>query len=313
MSIGIHALSSEAITKAEKIIGSEKELARKIGVCKQKLNSWKLRSLIPYHMAVAIFITTKYRVDIDELRPDLKSFTKRFRKSIVDNFCIEHDTQRLAINIDAINVTCCRQDFGDMENLKTSILKIGLVHPIKVNFAMELVDGERRLRAFRDLSKNSIPVALCECKHPIIGRIIEDLYRKPHSAEETRFIAEKVSSIDKHLESLYRNLYASEENIMAQITVATKEVLQSYQLLQAEQESHLPLRVAFLGLLNCCDKNGVFCWQPRHLKLKILPYEEVDFATVLEVLVERDFIGKHEEKGKSYGYVLPQTLLSNWV
>lgn len=99
---------------------------------------------------------------------------------------------------------------------------------------------------------------------------------------------------------------------MTQITVTAAMVLQNYQLLKAEQERRLPLRLALLGLLNCCDKNGVFYWRPQQLKLRILPYEEIDFTKVLEALVESRFIGKYVEQGQVYGFVL-QTVLANWV
>jgi hypothetical protein len=83
-------------------------------------------------------------------------------------------------------------------------------------------------------------------------------------------------------------------------------ILQNYQLFRAEQDCKLPLKLSLIGLRGCSDEHGLFHWLPRHLKLKVLPYdEEVDFEKVLNVLMEQGFIGKHEEQGKIYGYVLP--------
>jgi len=88
-------------------------------------------------------------------------------------------------------------------------------------------------------------------------------------------------------------------------------IFQNYQLFKAEQECKLPLRLALIGLLNCCDENKVFGWQPRYLKIKILPFKEIDINQVLEVLVKHNFIGKHKKQGRTYGYVLSTVLFIN--
>lgn len=74
-------------------------------------------------------------------------------------------------------------------------------------------------------------------------------------------------------------------------------------LFDAEQESGLPLRVAFAGLWTQCDREGRFAWEPRELKTDILPYDEVDFSRVLDALATRGFIVKYASGGKQYGYV----------
>jgi hypothetical protein len=44
-------------------------------------------------------------------------------------------------------------------------------------------------------------------------------------------------------------------------------------LFDAEMEERLPLRVAFIALFTCCDREGRFRWQPRRLKLHMLSFE----------------------------------------
>jgi hypothetical protein len=83
------------------------------------------------------------------------------------------------------------------------------------------------------------------------------------------------------------------------------ELMQYYQLYEAEQDYKLPLRLAFIGLLGCCNEDWVFQWRPRHLKVCALPYDDVDFEKVLEALIEREFITKCEVQGKPYGSILP--------
>lgn len=59
-----------------------------------------------------------------------------------------------SVFIDDINVgERRREDFGDIEGLAESIGKYGLFHPIIVDGANNLVAGERRLRACRDILK----------------------------------------------------------------------------------------------------------------------------------------------------------------
>jgi hypothetical protein len=74
-------------------------------------------------------------------------------------------------------------------------------------------------------------------------------------------------------------------------------------LYDAEVKAGVPVRLGFIGLWTCCDKNGRFEWKPRQLKLKALPYDEIDFNKVLEALVETDSIRKYEVDGKQYGYI----------
>ncbi len=77
-----------AIDKAAKAIGSEKALAAKIGVSRQRLNYWKLNTKLPYDKAVAIYVATEGLVELTELRPDLKSLTRNFERIILNKSVI---------------------------------------------------------------------------------------------------------------------------------------------------------------------------------------------------------------------------------
>ena len=63
----------------------------------------------------------------------------------------------------------------------------------------------------------------------------------------------------------------------------------------------MPIRVAFAGLWTRCDREGRFQWRPRQLKVQILPYDNADFARVLDALATRGFIVKYEVAGEVYG------------
>jgi len=74
-------------------------------------------------------------------------------------------------------------------------------------------------------------------------------------------------------------------------------------LYDAELGCGLPLRLAFSGLWTQADRRGVFAWKPRELKLAVLPYDPVDFATVLQALEQAGFIRRYESGGRQYGLI----------
>lgn len=74
-------------------------------------------------------------------------------------------------------------------------------------------------------------------------------------------------------------------------------------LFDAEKDCGLPLRLAFVGLWTCCDRDGRFEWRPRPLKTHIMPYDDVDFSRVLDALATRGFVVKYASDGKEYGCI----------
>jgi len=74
-------------------------------------------------------------------------------------------------------------------------------------------------------------------------------------------------------------------------------------LYDLEQSSGLPVRLGLAGLWVCSDRDGLFEWQPRRLKIEIFPYDDLDFGKVLDALLEGGFIQKYEVDGKLYGCI----------
>ena len=56
-------------------------------------------------------------------------------------------------------------------------------------------------------------------------------------------------------------------------------------LYQLEQRTRLPIRISFEGLWAVADREGRFRWRAHEIKLDVLPYDEVDFAVILEELM----------------------------
>ncbi len=61
--------------------------------------------------------------------------------------------------------------------------------------------------------------------------------------------------------------------------------------------------VFFAGLWTVADKNGVFEWKPRHLKLDICPFMDYDPQETLEALQQAGFVTWFEADGRPYGIV----------
>jgi hypothetical protein len=75
------------------------------------------------------------------------------------------------------------------------------------------------------------------------------------------------------------------------------------ELYDLEQETGLPIRLAYAGLWTQADREGRFRWRPRELKTQILPYDEVDFSRVLDALSGRAFITRYQVGGQDYGVI----------
>ena len=90
---------------------------------------------------------------------------------------------------------------------------------------------------------------------------------------------------------------------MSRIRTVKPDFFRHLPLFEAEEKYCLPLRIAFVGLFTCCDRRGRFVWQPRRLKVDILPYDDVDINEVLNALVESGFIKAYEVEGIVYGCI----------
>lgn len=90
---------------------------------------------------------------------------------------------------------------------------------------------------------------------------------------------------------------------MSRIRTVKPELFRHEQLFDAELESGLPLRLAFIGLFTVADCEGRFRWKPRTLKLDVLPHDVVDFAAVLNALEQHGFIKSYTVDGERYGCI----------
>ncbi|TCG08359.1 hypothetical protein BZM27_12550 [Paraburkholderia steynii] len=83
------------------------------------------------------------------------------------------------------------------------------------------------------------------------------------------------------------------ETIMSRIRTVKPELFAHEELYDAEKETGLPLRLAFIGLFTVADREGRFRYKPRTLKKDVMPYDEVDFERVLDALITRGFLVRY--------------------
>ena len=72
--------------------------------------------------------------------------------------------------------------------------------------------------------------------------------------------------------------------------------------IEAQHGGCYPMLV-YAGLWGHCDKNGTFPWQPRQLKLDILPFLPFNMEQSLQVLEGAGFVKKWEALGKQWGSI----------
>ena len=90
---------------------------------------------------------------------------------------------------------------------------------------------------------------------------------------------------------------------MARIRTIKPEFFKNLKLYELEEETKLPVRVAFAGLWTVADREGRFVWVPRQLKIDCLPYDDVDFSRVLHALTTRGFIKKYVVNNEEFGVI----------
>lgn len=102
------------------------------------------------------------------------------------------------IPIESIIITDrTRKDFGDIESLAESISAVGLLQPIVINENNELIDGQRRIKAYIQLGRREIPCCRVNLKEIILGEFHANSNRKELTTSERVVIS-------KALEEFFR-------------------------------------------------------------------------------------------------------------
>ena len=90
-----------------------------------------------------------------------------------------------SISIDSIIVTGrTRKDLGDINALAESISSVGLMQPIVINENNELIDGQRRIMAYKLLGITEIPCYIVSLEQIVLGEFHANSNRKDFTSSE---------------------------------------------------------------------------------------------------------------------------------
>ena len=87
-----------------------------------------------------------------------------------------------------------RKDMGDLTSLEKSIHKLGLLHPIVISENNELIAGQRRLIACKNLDWKEVPVTICNFSDQKQGEFDENRERMDFTVSEIRDIYDYVKN-----------------------------------------------------------------------------------------------------------------------
>ena len=90
-----------------------------------------------------------------------------------------------------------RRDYGDIGALARNIEFIGLLHPVVITPDGRLIAGARRIRAFKELGRDKIPVTVVDIEKIALGEYAENVERKDFTYAEAVKIWRAVRSIEE--------------------------------------------------------------------------------------------------------------------
>ena len=95
-----------------------------------------------------------------------------------------------------------RKDFGNINSLAESISSVGLLQPIVINENNELIDGERRIKAYVRLERKQIPYYRVNLEAIILGELHANSNRKDLTTTERVNIS---NAVEKYLREKSRS------------------------------------------------------------------------------------------------------------
>jgi len=204
-----------------------------------------------------------------------------------------------------------RKDIGDVSKLAQTIDKIGLLQPIGVNSNNELVFGERRLEAWKEVNGDE-PIPIRRVDNPL-AELIENVVRKNMTWQEE---AKAIKKIHKELceepslgnnngqehnpDGTFSNKEWSQENTARVLGVSQPTIAQNLKLADGlERYPDLEdeeFRSNALNRIDTRDKVGKIRGGERvgDYKPKSLPCELVEYVEDLRMAVKEE----HDEQAE---------------
>lgn len=96
---------------------------------------------------------------------------------------------------------------------------------------------------------------------------------------------------------------AKRHSSVSRIRTIKPEIARHEGLFELERDSHFPVRFVWAVLPTICDREGRFKWRPRALKADLLPYDDLDFSHILDLLLTHGFLVKYRHGTEWYGVI----------
>ena len=289
-----------ALLKAIKYCDSnQRKLAKLIGENPDKISYWLNRAKqIPFHQAIAIEKVTNGLVSRYELAPYA---LRKMRHSL--------NTQS---DIEKLNLSQCgyvaiqlEKQLGNRRGVRRKCALKG-----KTSAAAAKQTGfssrDTYMRVKKVLQKG-IPELIKAMDNQTISISLAAKIAALPMDEQMLLLQKSRKEITAELNKksqILLNQANNEENLfMARIRTVKPELFRHENLFEAEKKYKLPLRIAFVGLFTCCDREGRFRWKPKQLKLDVLPYDDVNMLDVLNALADTGFIIHYQVDGEDYGLI----------
>ena len=96
-----------------------------------------------------------------------------------------------------------RKDFGDINPLAESISLVGLLQPVVINENNELIEGQRRIKAYEQLGRTEIPVYRVKLEQIILGEFHANTNRKDFTSTERVKIT---AAVEEYFREYSRNV-----------------------------------------------------------------------------------------------------------
>jgi N6-adenosine-specific RNA methylase IME4/ParB-like chromosome segregation protein Spo0J len=90
-----------------------------------------------------------------------------------------------------------RVDYGDVDALARSIDSVGLLHPVVIRPDGRLIAGARRIKAFKQLGREKIPVTVVDLDKIVLGEHAENTERKDFTITEAVAILRELRPIEE--------------------------------------------------------------------------------------------------------------------
>lgn len=178
----------------------------------------------------------------------------------------------MLINIDDIKIKKrIRHHVGDLEPLKDSLRRYGLMNPITINSKYELIAGERRLQAAKQLGWTSINAEMVDVTDKLSTlemELEENNQRVPFTDEE---LLEAYTQLEKlRNPSFFSRLWTSVKNKFAKAFIIPKEKNAEEKLKKARSMSIFLFVGVGLVVLGSILYKKSFVTFPVHLVLDLI-------------------------------------------